>query len=104
MDRLVGHPAQIDRLTLAGFGAQGSPLPRYVLDVPCRVVDGVEKAAGARTIVLYMPPGPGRPFVLVAFRNGGVAQMPWPSFEQMLKRQLDGGAKTEQLGPRNIRR
>jgi len=54
---------------------------------------GSQQAIGAgRRILVYIPRGPGRPFVLVAFADGHVARMPWASFERMLKAQLDAGA------------
>jgi hypothetical protein len=51
--------------------------------------------AASRRILLYMPPGPGRPFVLAVFADSHVERRDWPSFERMLKAQLDGGASSD---------
>jgi len=43
-----------------------------------------------RTILVYMPTGPGRPYVVAAFADGHVERQDPRSFERMLKAQLDG--------------
>jgi len=50
------------------------------------------QAPAPRTILVYLPVGPGRPVVLAAFADGHVERMPPARFEQMLKAQLDGDA------------
>jgi len=45
-----------------------------------------------KTILVYIPTGPGRPFVIAAFADGHVERIDAGSFERMLKVQLDGAA------------
>ncbi|MGB2820525.1 MAG: hypothetical protein WBF17_06055 [Phycisphaerae bacterium] len=46
----------------------------------------------AKTVLLYIPTGPGRPFVIAAFADGHIERIDAGSFERMLKVQLDGAA------------